>query len=209
MCAPEFSDIETAIWQKYKDRGVVVLGASDEAIETIQKFVKEQGVTFPVMQDRARQLYYSYFLSGAISPYPRDYIIDQDGVFRYTNVEYDINDMTLVIESLLENPTRVNQENGLNKTPTIFKIQQNYPNPFNPQTTIEYELDTGSFIEISVYNIKGEKMRTLVKRNHEAGAYSVEWSGMDGRNQAVPSGVYLYKFISDGSTETRKMTVLR
>jgi hypothetical protein len=183
------------------------LGASDERVATIQQFVNEQGITFPVLRDQSRQLYYSYLLSGGISPYPRDFIIDQNGIFRYTNVEYDIKSMTLVIESLLDNTTGIDREKT--QSPATISLLQNYPNPFNPQTTIEFETAQTSFVELSIYNLKGEKIRTLLKSNINAGVHSVNWTGMNDHFQFVPSGVYFYKIKSAGFTETRKMTLVR
>ncbi len=209
MCAPEFSDIETAIWQKYKDRGVVVIGASSENTNKIQQFVQEQGITFPILKDSGGGLYSSYRLAGAISPYPRDYIIDQNGVFAYTNVEYSINEMSLVVESLLEEPTTVDDGQKSVIQPEKFKLGQNYPNPFNPVTRFEYIVAEPAFVDIAVYNVVGRKIIQLVKQFKSPGSYYQEWNGLDDNGESVTSGVYFYKMMVGGEQQKNKMMLLR
>ena len=91
-----------------------------------------------------------------------------------------------------------------NNIPTQFALKQNYPNPFNPTTTINYELRNAIFVELSIYNILGEKVADLVSENKNAGYHSVEWYA---GNQA--SGIYFY-MISAGSFQAiRKMILVR
>jgi len=86
----------------------------------------------------------------------------------------------------------------------------NYPNPFNPTTTISYNLTTESNIELSIYNIKGQKIKQLVKDQLSAGKHTVNWNGTDQKNQPVSSGIYLYKLNADGRyTTTKKMILLK
>ncbi len=85
-----------------------------------------------------------------------------------------------------------------------FKLEQNYPNPFNPSTTINYRLSAVSFVELVVYNLLGEKVRTLVNRMQEAGIYSLVFDG-----NSLPSGVYFYRLNAGSFSQIRKMTLLR
>ncbi len=82
----------------------MVLGISQEPVSIIRQFVAEQGITFPILQDKGGEFNYLYRLAGAISPFPRDYIIDKDGTFVYTSTEFDIRTMILMIEKQLQNP---------------------------------------------------------------------------------------------------------
>ena len=77
----------------------------------------------------------------------------------------------------------------------------NYPNPFNPSTTIEFSIQNDSQIELSVFNIKGRKVKTLVHNELAEGDHSIIWSGDDNFGNSVSSGVYLYKLIVDSKTE--------
>lgn len=93
--------------------------------------------------------------------------------------------------------------------PNAFGISQNYPNPFNAGTVIDYAVDRHSQILIEVYNILGQKVKTLVNENKMPGRYRAEWDGNDAKGSPVASGVYLYKIKSDNFAETRKMLLLK
>jgi len=185
------------------------LGSSNENIDIIKQFVQEQGITFPVLRDAGSALYYSYDMAGAISPFPRDYIIDQNGVFAYANVEYNINEMTLVIESLLENRTRVDDPTKSEVQPKYFTLGQNYPNPFNPTTRFEYSVSEPAFVDIAVYNAVGRKIKQLVQQIKPKGFYLQEWNGLDNESKAVSSGVYFYKMKVGDEFQQKKMMLLR
>jgi hypothetical protein len=93
--------------------------------------------------------------------------------------------------------------------PGIFALEANYPNPFNPATNIGYSLPAACDINLSVYNILGQKVRTLVDCNQQAGAYEVRWDGADDSGKAVSSGVYFYRLQAGTHTATRRMMLLK
>jgi len=93
--------------------------------------------------------------------------------------------------------------------PLMFRLYQSYPNPFNPSTIVEYDLPRKSNVNITVYNVLGQKVRTLVSCTKPAGQHSVEWDGMDNHGRPVTSGVYFYRIIAGEHTETRKMLLLK
>lgn len=76
--------------------------------------------------------------------------------------------------------------------PTEFVLDQNYPNPFNPTTTINYRVPQTEHVILTVFNLKGEEIKTLVDRTVAPGNYAVQWDGTDKANQRVTSGIYLY-----------------
>ncbi|MFA6455480.1 MAG: right-handed parallel beta-helix repeat-containing protein [Bacteroidota bacterium] len=79
------------------------------------------------------------------------------------------------------------------KVPTVFALDQNYPNPFNPTTTINYQLPHESAVSITVYNILGQRVHTLVNEHMSAGFYTLQWNGTDDNGQGVSSGMYMYR----------------
>ncbi len=93
--------------------------------------------------------------------------------------------------------------------PHKFTLKQNYPNPFNPNTTIAYSLPKQSYIDLKIYNIKGQLVRTLYNDEQEAGEYSINWDGSDEQGRVVSSGVYFYSLQTDDFVQTRKMLLLR
>jgi len=93
--------------------------------------------------------------------------------------------------------------------PYKFELSQNYPNPFNPVTTIEYSLLRRSHVTVEVYNVLGQKVRSLIDREESAGSYTVTWNGNDNSGIPVASGVYLYRFQAGDHIETKKMLLLK
>lgn len=89
-------------------------------------------------------------------------------------------------------------------------LLQNYPNPFNPTTKIGFSLDKDvKDVELTIYNIKGQKVKTLVKDSFAAGKYSYVWNGDNDNNKAVASGVYFYKLKAGSQTATKKMVLMK
>ncbi|MBD3288928.1 T9SS type A sorting domain-containing protein [candidate division KSB1 bacterium] len=201
------SDIETAIWQPFKDEGVVVIGISSEPESAIKQFVIDHGITFPILRD-TRGVYNKYFLSGGISPYPRDFIIDRDGIIQYTNTEYDVNTMKIIVEGLIDFVS-VDDDSKTNGLPSEFRLEQNYPNPFNPSTVISYSIPTESIVSLEIYNLLGQKVRTLVSTKQKAGSYRITWNGSNEEGNALTSGLYIYRFKAGAFIRSKKMFLLK
>lgn len=88
--------------------------------------------------------------------------------------------------------------------PKEFGLEQNYPNPFNPNTVINYSIKQSGKVQLKVYNILGNEVASLVNEYKQAGKYSVEFNA-----SKLSSGVYFYKLISTGYSDTKKMTVIK
>ncbi|MEA2096519.1 MAG: T9SS type A sorting domain-containing protein [Candidatus Cloacimonadota bacterium] len=100
-----------------------------------------------------------------------------------------------------------NDENEI-MVPEITQIS-NFPNPFNPSTTIKLDLAESGRIELVIYNVKGQKVKTLTNEFLEKGLHSIEWNGKDSNNKAIASGIYFYKISAGKSTSMRKMLLLK
>ncbi len=85
----------------------------------------------------------------------------------------------------------------------------NYPNPFNPETTINYQLKENGSVELNVYNIKGQLVKTLVKKYQKTGEHNVVWNGTDNSGNRLASGIYFYKIKQGKFTSTRKMILMK
>ena len=93
--------------------------------------------------------------------------------------------------------------------PGVFALAQNYPNPFNPSTEISFTLNEAADVNLSIFNMLGQKVRTLTSGSKPAGVYSLEWDGRDEMGQSVSTGIYLYT-LSNGSTSiTKKMALMK
>lgn len=89
-------------------------------------------------------------------------------------------------------------------TPVKYTLFQNYPNPFNPTTEIEYEIPNTAFVELSVYDILGKKIRTLVNGEKIAGKHKVTFNASD-----LSNGIYFYTLRSGRFSETKKMVLIK
>ena len=88
-------------------------------------------------------------------------------------------------------------------------LAPNAPNPFNPSTVIPYRLDTDGPVRLDIYNLLGQRIRTLVDEVQAAGAYRVRWDARDGRGAAVATGVYFIRLHHPGGVHTRRMLYLK
>lgn len=115
-------------------------------------------------------------------------------------------DIELVAEAL---PADTAIELAPSTTPQKFALAQNHPNPFNSSTTIHYELSEHQPIELSLYNLAGQKVMTLDRGERPPGRYTLAWDGRDAQGRTVASGIYLYQLRSKGQQQTRKLLLLR
>jgi hypothetical protein len=101
-------------------------------------------------------------------------------------------------------------EQHVGTIPSASALSQNYPNPFNPSTTIQFELPENSFAQLTVYDISGKLVKTIVNEEKETGYHSVVWDGKDEHGISVESGIYIYRLTtSDGINKTNRMTLLK
>lgn len=88
--------------------------------------------------------------------------------------------------------------------PVSFSLYQNFPNPFNPSTSIRFDVPKSSFVRLTVYDVLGRNINTLVNEQVLAGSYEVKWDA-----SGVPTGIYFYKLVSDNYVETKKMILVK
>jgi hypothetical protein len=88
-------------------------------------------------------------------------------------------------------------------------LEQNMPNPFNPMTTIKYSIAQDTDVSLMVYDVSGQRVRTLVDNHQRADVYKVTWDGINDSGQRVASGMYFYKLVAGKFVQTRKMVLLK
>jgi endo-1,4-beta-xylanase len=93
--------------------------------------------------------------------------------------------------------------------PSDYMLYQNYPNPFNPSTTVQYVLRKTSDIKLIIYNVRGEKIRTLIDANQSTGQYTLTWDARDDQYNPISSGVYFYRLETAKGSLQKKMVLLR
>lgn len=105
----------------------------------------------------------------------------------------------------------INGINIENEIPTSFELFQNYPNPFNPSTKIKFSVPTQSNIDVTIFDVLGRKINTLVSENMRPGVYSIEWNGLNYQNSSVSSGIYYCRMNAideNGASYTQTLKLL-
>ena len=100
-------------------------------------------------------------------------------------------------------------EDGLAVLPTEHALLPNYPNPFNPSTTIRYQLAAETAVQLSVYDVRGHLVRTLVNDQQAAGRYSLQWDGRNNAGQLIGTGIFLARLEAGSFNETIKMVYMK
>jgi flagellar hook assembly protein FlgD len=93
--------------------------------------------------------------------------------------------------------------------PLKYILHQNYPNPFNPITTLQYDLPENGLVNVTVYDMLGRQVKTLINQTQEAGYKSVIWNATNDYGKPVSAGVYLYQIQAGEYISTKKMVLLK
>ncbi len=145
---------------------------------------------------------------GIIDSYEQNpsFIYNNEGTYSvyFTAIDSLENEHTILKENFIT-VQFVSVENNM----SLNSLQlSNYPNPFNPSTTISFSIPVSSNIQILIYNIKGQKVRTVTNESYERGNHSVIWNGNDDSGKTVSSGIYSYKLNINGKTGALKKCLL-
>jgi hypothetical protein len=116
-----------------------------------------------------------------------------------------LRDILVWFENILPDPI------GINPVAVSNSLDNAYPNPFNPTTTIKYSIASSGHVSLKIYNAAGQLVRTLVDEEQapRAEGFAVTWDGTSNHGQPVASGVYFYKLLTEGFSQTKKMALLK
>ena len=165
---------------------------------------------YSTFNDTLNSAYYATSDSGLIGYWRLDNAEDTgEGIPVSKDLSVNGNDAWLYGDTKLSGlPTEI--ESRKITIPDAFELDQNFPNPFNPVTSIRYKLGKAANVKLTIYNMAGQKVRTLVNSKQSSGNYTVQWNGTNGYGQQVASGIYIYHMTADGKAlKSRKMVLLR
>jgi hypothetical protein len=145
------------------------------------------------------------------------YLSDDNELYDVSNAKIDYTTKTAAFSQNLLNGTYVIEATepakvtSLEETsiPEKFSLNQNYPNPFNPETIISFDLPEKGSAKLTIYNILGSEIRSLINSEFDKGTFSVTWNGKDNHGKDVASGVYIYKLEFGNTSLTKKMNLIR
>ena len=128
--------------------------------------------------------------------------------FFFTATATDAEGNTSEFSNAIKASTEVGKTISQN-TPDRFSLYQNYPNPFNPETVIEYHLPKSSSVGITIFNLNGQRITTLLNKKQSAGSFELKWDGRNEEGHPVSSGIYIYQIKAGEFSNSRKMMLLR
>ena len=205
--------METAIWQNFASDEVILVGISNtNNLNIISNFIEENSLTFPILFDpgssggvQGGNTYDNYYMPNDGSPYPRDFVVDQDGLIAYANNEIDTEQMIYIIEDLLDQESLYVYENS-NNIPNRIKLLSVFPNPFNPVANIQFfvrPFATKNYT-ISIYNNTGQLVEKINNKEFVLGYNTIQWNA-----GSHPSGIYFTRLESDNNFLTQKIILLK
>lgn len=206
------SDFETSIWQTFPQDSVLVLGITSVNQNQITQFVSETGITYPIIQDESTGggfggfggvVYDDYYIPNQGSPYPRDFIVDQNGTLVYANNEIDTEYIIYILNELLSGEDlRASEKSSF---PSQFRLFPVYPNPFNPITTIRFNLvEIQSKVTLHILDITGCVVDELVSGELGTGEHELVW-GATGQS----SGIYFARLQSESMVQSQKLILIK
>ena len=115
---------------------------------------------------------------------------------------------SIIAANILSKAMNIEQRNGL--LPETFELSQNFPNPFNPSTDIQFTVGKDALISLNIFDIQGRLVSSLVDNSfYSSGSYKITWDGNNQHGTQVPSGMYMYKLVSEHQTVSRKMVLMK
>lgn len=108
----------------------------------------------------------------------------------------------------VENPYG-NESHSSAIIPMVPVLERNYPNPFNPTTTLSFSLPSEMVCKLEIYNVRGQKVKTLLNESLQSGRHTIVWDGKDAHGRSVSSGVYFYRLDTPNRTQTSKMLLMK
>jgi hypothetical protein len=121
----------------------------------------------------------------------------------------DTTDDAIILNHAFKPPPGVEWTVPTASLPEEYALFQNYPNPFNPETDIQYQVPQACRVKLSIYNVLGQEIYTLVDGERAAGKYTVRWFGTDSHGRELGSGIYFYRLKAGDFVDVRKMVLLK
>ena len=172
----------------------------------------ETGITYPILQDQSSGgtgqggfggvIYDEYYIPNQGSPYPRDFIVDQNGVLVYANNEVDTQYMLYILDVLLVGEDLNIEKNNI--VPTRMNLFPAYPNPFNPFINIRFNISMPGPVSVGIFDSNGHFVTELLNKTLSPGYRELQWKA-----SAKASGVYFVRLESESYRQVQKIILLK
>jgi hypothetical protein len=173
-----------------------------------------------IYEEIAHYRYCDALVGAQNSSQSHDYTYTDENVFNGMEYWYKLIDVDIygnltekgIVSAIPHQPGQnINQQSAVD-IPQNYFLSQNFPNPFNPSTIIRFDIPESKhlvFVALSVYNLMGQQIKSLVRKELPAGSYFIRWNGTDESGYKIPSGTYFYMLSCDQFFDSKKMILVR
>ena len=202
--APDMGAFETSIPAV---TGFTLYPSSDYVILTWNP-TTEDGFQYYLLERSTDEEFTENVASNYVTDsYYEDNDLEFDTEYFY-RVSYNVGDWSEYSEVLSVTLEAVNVDDG-EQLPTVYALHQNYPNPFNPVTNLSYDLPEDAMVNITIFDMMGKVVRTLVNGQQSAGYKRLQWSATNNSGHPISAGLYIYTIQAGDFSQTRKMILLK
>jgi hypothetical protein len=195
---------DASIYSRYDTSDVVIFEVAS-SMSMLTEFRDIYGMRFVGLEDPGSAVYSAYRVPDPEAPFPQDIIIDQQGVVRHWSWEYDPWEIIDTIDSLLLDSSGVDPE-----LPAFrLVLLEPRPNVFSKGTDILFQLPQPGRAKLSVYDMMGRRVQTLVDGDLRAGDQRIRWDGRNRQGHPVSDGFYFIKLDAAGERRTQRVLRLR
>jgi hypothetical protein len=159
------------------------------------------GASYPIIDDRNTAIW-SLFGNGAV---PRNIIIDSEGIVRYNSIGFNETAITSLLDELFAGPSDTNP----GQQPSTSRLVLNYPNPFNSGTNIHFQMEEVGDVNVTIYDSKGNMVKTFFRNNLAKGDQNLTWYGLDESGNILPSGTYIIRLETEQFVASQKALLLK
>jgi len=195
----------------YQEHNLFTLSKNNfvEALERLDRILKNYGIYFDIYRSQLSkvEMRKNLYLDHPYEEYDIGYSIN-DGVYFEDMRSVSTTTLSVSTEIILRVGTQV-LGIGDEPIPEVFALHQNYPNPFNPTTQIRYDLPEDANVNITIYDIMGRSIRSLVNSQQIAGYHSIQWNATNNLGEPVSAGMYIYMIQAGKLSQTKKMVLLK
>ena len=182
--------------------GLLLTVSCPSPVDTRRVELLAEGMEYKMMAHGNELRVFVYSLDGSVMPAGEEEFLTIGGLRNYEISAVDLASAGGQTAAVTIEPSSANM-------PEDFVLYPNYPNPFNPSTTIGFYLENESAVQVTVYDILGRSVLSLYDGYLDAGRHELIWEGRNGDDEAVASGVYFYRLVTDAGAQTRKMMLMK
>ncbi len=201
------SSVRHFIWNQSYDANIEMFN-QDSLDYTLTLYTGIGEDTTNIFHHTTKDTIYSFIPGNLLALMDSSVTMDVNWFVTASDGEFNVDSDTHFCFHLID-LDNVSIESGFGELPASYKLYDNYPNPFNPTTNIKFDLPKRSFVKLSIYDVLGNRVQTIVNEEKHAGTYIVNWNGLSEKGTQMPTGMYLYRIETNSFISYKKMLLIK